>query len=120
MMLKLYYLFFYLLILSCTPLIFFALFGLLVALSDWDIFIALLSLGILTVLAAAYHMLDLPNMRRFWKLRIYLIQTLIFLTLNALYADLLNSYYFIFYLFLFFICLALTVLFEVRLKKLNH
>ena len=125
MFLKAYYGMVFLMILSCTPLVFFIVFCLGAALSNWDLYLAVISGGSFLGFIAAYQMLELPVMKKFRKLRIQLTFTILFLSLLAYenkvlfsgaYTATLISRYYLFYMLLFTTCFATTILFQRRQK----
>ncbi len=123
MFLKAYYAIVFLMILSCTPLVFFIVFCLGVALSHWDLYLAVISGGSFLGFIVAYQMLELPVMNKFLKLRIQLALTILFISLlvyengvlfSGEYTLTLLSRYYLFYLLLFATCFATTILFQRR------
>ena len=128
MRLKLYYALVFLMILGWTPLIFYIVFCLGVALSNSDVYLAVLALGSFFGFIVTHRMLDLPSMRNFLKLRIQLAISVLFVSLLAYetidslapgYSFIVLSNYYNFYLVLFLACSIFTVWFESKLKQLG-
>jgi len=128
MRLKLYYALVFLMILGWTPLIFYIVFCLGVALSNWDLYLAVVATGSFLGFITAHQMLELPVMTRFLKLRIQLAISVLFVSLLAYetidslapgYSFIVLSNYYNFYLLLFLACSIFTVWFESKQKQLG-